>query len=233
MNSGRDSGSRAHKSADFRACAVCKHQRKRCFDCPWAPFFPPESYQEFENVHRLFGVNNVTKILSSVDKRLWPTAIETIQFEAEMWRSNPAYGCWGMIRHLNAQIEATTGELNMVKRQLFHHRQQQQEQQQEQEQYMAATAAMVVPPLGDFQLQPPNFAEFVNKYLYSGADATDNAESMEMAFLSQLFGDDEMNSSDQINQTIFCPIEAEASRSDNISKSAVIEIPLLDPSSDI
>lgn len=93
-----------------------------------------------------------------------------------MWRSNPAYGCWGMIRHLNAQIEATTGELNMVKRQLFHHRQQQQEQQQEQEQqeqYMAATAAMVVPPLGDFQLQPPNFAELVNKYLYSGVSVFD------------------------------------------------------------
>lgn len=180
MNSGRDSGGRAPKSGYFRACAVCKHQRKRCLDCPWAPFFPPESYQEFENVHRLFGVNNVTKILSSIDNRLWPTAIETIQFEAEMWRSNPANGCLGMIRDLNAQIEATTRELNMVKRQLFHHRQrqqqqqeQQQEQEQEQEQNMAATAVMVVPPLGDFQLQAPNLALFLNKYLYSRVSVFD------------------------------------------------------------
>ncbi|KAJ9701997.1 hypothetical protein PVL29_003973 [Vitis rotundifolia] len=50
-----------------QACAACKYQRRKCKpDCPLAPFFPSHDKERFRNVHRLFGVANVTKTLQEI-----------------------------------------------------------------------------------------------------------------------------------------------------------------------
>ncbi|KAL8227767.1 hypothetical protein R6Q57_015351 [Mikania cordata] len=46
------------------ACASCRHQRKKCTQkCMLAPFFPAEKAQDFQTVHKVFGISNVTKLL--------------------------------------------------------------------------------------------------------------------------------------------------------------------------
>ncbi|RWR73665.1 hypothetical protein CKAN_00196700 [Cinnamomum micranthum f. kanehirae] len=101
-----------------QACAACKHQRKKCSNCPLAPYFPPGHSQQFENVHKLFGVGNLLKTLKSTNKEMWPTVMETIQFQADARRVDPVHGCLSIVRQLKAQIEETSKELEKTNEEL-------------------------------------------------------------------------------------------------------------------
>ncbi|CAA0829992.1 LOB domain-containing protein 27 [Striga hermonthica] len=98
------------------ACAVCKYQRRRCTpNCPLAPYFPANHPNTFQNVHRLFGVSNVTKILDSLhssDQK--EDAMKSIIFEAEMRRRYPVHGCSVIIQQLRFQIECAHQELRRL-----------------------------------------------------------------------------------------------------------------------
>uniref|UniRef100_A0A7N0RDW1 LOB domain-containing protein n=1 Tax=Kalanchoe fedtschenkoi TaxID=63787 RepID=A0A7N0RDW1_KALFE len=54
------------------ACAACKHQRKRCDTntCVFQPYFPGEKKEEFDTVHRFFGVIKVKKLLEGCEPGL-------------------------------------------------------------------------------------------------------------------------------------------------------------------
>ncbi|MCD7463653.1 hypothetical protein HAX54_051076, partial [Datura stramonium] len=94
------------------ACAACRHQRKKCEpNCQLAPYFPSNRDEDFQNVYRLFGVNNTIKLLNSVPDNQKAKTIETLILEANIWKKNPVHGCLGVERKLRAEIEAHEKEL--------------------------------------------------------------------------------------------------------------------------
>ncbi|KAL7197867.1 hypothetical protein ACSBR2_020397 [Camellia fascicularis] len=45
-------------------CAACKSLRRRCSqDCVLAPYFQENNLERFSCVHKIYGSNNVTKLL--------------------------------------------------------------------------------------------------------------------------------------------------------------------------
>ncbi|GER27727.1 LOB domain-containing protein [Striga asiatica] len=102
------------KGGSTPACAVCKYQRRRCsLNCPLAPYFPANQPKMFQNVHRLFGVSNVTKILESLDNPIHKDdAMKSIIFEAEMRHNFPVQGCCVILSQLRFQIQCALEELH-------------------------------------------------------------------------------------------------------------------------
>ncbi|XP_027173969.1 LOB domain-containing protein 24-like [Coffea eugenioides] len=99
------------------ACAACKHQKKRCPpDCPLAPYFRKKD--DFVRVHRLFGLNNVVKMLERVGDHERPKMAETIIMEAKIRRDNPVHGSLAVKAQLEAEIDACRKELDFVQKQL-------------------------------------------------------------------------------------------------------------------
>ncbi|KAG5595851.1 hypothetical protein H5410_037083 [Solanum commersonii] len=96
-------------------CAACKHQRKKCEpDCQLAPYFPSTKDEDFQNVYRLFGVNNTIKHINSVADDQRAKLVETLILEAKIRKENPVHGCLAIERKLRAEIEALEKELEMV-----------------------------------------------------------------------------------------------------------------------
>ncbi|XP_004309226.1 PREDICTED: LOB domain-containing protein 24-like [Fragaria vesca subsp. vesca] len=96
-------------------CAACKYLRKACpEDCIFAPYFPSNNPQRFENVHRIYGAKNVATMLKELEPLqpyLRAQAVETLCYEAESRIQNPVYGCAAIIFHLQQQIHNIESEL--------------------------------------------------------------------------------------------------------------------------
>jgi len=113
------------------ACAACKHQRRKCTaDCPLAPYFPPDQPKRFHNVHKLYGVSNVLRILRMVDPSEREDAVKSIVFEADTREKDPVHGCLGVISLLQNQLTKLREDLAGVRDQLYRLQHQQQQQQQ-------------------------------------------------------------------------------------------------------
>ncbi|XP_042002228.1 LOB domain-containing protein 27-like isoform X2 [Salvia splendens] len=104
------------KGGTTPACAACKYQRRKCSPaCPLAPYFPANQPKMFQNVHRLFGVSNVTKILEKLTNKLdKDDAMRSIIYESDMRERFPVAGCCGVLAHLQQQLIAATKELEYV-----------------------------------------------------------------------------------------------------------------------
>lgn len=150
-----------------QACSACRHQRRKCYNCPLAPYFPPNHTQQFLNVHRLFGVSSVMKILNSLPNTKWPDAMKSIQFESDARRNDPVNGCVGIINLLKAAIEATRRELDITKRELFYCKQSEQQPQLKRQhlQNMLASSSITMPPLGGYQYHAQELIELVSSQL--------------------------------------------------------------------
>ncbi|XP_076885287.1 uncharacterized protein LOC143534756 [Bidens hawaiensis] len=75
------------------ACASCRHQRKKCTQkCILAPFFPAEKTREFQAVHRVFGVSNVTKMVKGLSTEDAIKAVDSLVWEANCRLSDPVLG---------------------------------------------------------------------------------------------------------------------------------------------
>ncbi|KAG9137086.1 hypothetical protein Leryth_011914 [Lithospermum erythrorhizon] len=88
------------------ACASCKHQRKKCTDkCILAPLFPVEKTKEFQAVHRVFGVSNLTKIVRHLplddDRR---RAAESLIWEASWRQKDPILGPYGEYKRIYDEL---------------------------------------------------------------------------------------------------------------------------------
>ncbi|RDY05418.1 LOB domain-containing protein 27, partial [Mucuna pruriens] len=60
-------------------CAACKHQRRKCTsECLLAPYFPADQPKVFFNFHKLFGVNNIVKILKMLEPIQKKIAMDSI-----------------------------------------------------------------------------------------------------------------------------------------------------------
>lgn len=101
------------------ACAVCRHLGKQCDqNCILGPYFPPERMQEFKCVHKIFGIHNLTQIVSSVEENERATTVETLILEAQMRVHDMVHGSYGVEKRLREQWTNTLKELNLVKQQL-------------------------------------------------------------------------------------------------------------------
>ncbi|PIN08984.1 hypothetical protein CDL12_18440 [Handroanthus impetiginosus] len=87
------------------ACATCKHQRKKCTEkCILAPFFPAEKTQEFQAVHKVFGVSNVTKIIKNLKEEDRARAIDSLVWEALSRQREPVLGPYGEYRRVFEEL---------------------------------------------------------------------------------------------------------------------------------
>lgn len=102
------------------ACAACKYQRRKCApDCPLAPYFPHDQPKRFHNVHKLFGVSNILRILRSVEPTKREDTVKSIVYEADTREKDPVYGCLGVISLLQNQVTKLKEELGLVRDQLY------------------------------------------------------------------------------------------------------------------
>uniref|UniRef100_A0A803PSD1 LOB domain-containing protein n=1 Tax=Cannabis sativa TaxID=3483 RepID=A0A803PSD1_CANSA len=89
------------------ACAACKHQRKKCHEgCTLAPYFPAERSREFQAVHKVFGVSNVTKMVKNIvedeDRR---KAVDSLVWEACCRQKDPVLGPYAEYRKVYDELK--------------------------------------------------------------------------------------------------------------------------------
>ncbi|XP_027774739.1 LOB domain-containing protein 12-like [Solanum pennellii] len=103
-----------------QACAACKYQRRRCApDCLLAPYFPVERNKEFLNVHKLFGVSNLLKLLKNVQPFQRDTTMKSLIFEANIRAGDPVGGCYRIIMNLQRLINFYETELQFTYNEIF------------------------------------------------------------------------------------------------------------------
>ncbi|KAK3227791.1 hypothetical protein Dsin_007653 [Dipteronia sinensis] len=102
-----------------QACAVCKHQRRKCVNnCSFASYFPADQQQDFVNAHRFFGVGNIMRILKEVPEDQRQDTVKSIIYESNLRALNPVLGSWGVILQYQRLFQATVEELRQVKAKL-------------------------------------------------------------------------------------------------------------------
>ncbi|CAO2186388.1 unnamed protein product [Urochloa humidicola] len=108
------------------ACAVCKHQRRKCEpNCELAAYFPAHRMNDFRALHLVFGVANLTKLIkANAGEAARRRAAETLTWEARWRERDPSEGCYrevACLRRDNAVLRADNAAL---RRQLADHHQQ-------------------------------------------------------------------------------------------------------------
>ncbi|KAK9054003.1 hypothetical protein SSX86_025078 [Deinandra increscens subsp. villosa] len=106
------------KGGSRPACAACRFQRRRCSsDCPLAPHFPANQPQLFQNVHSLYGVGHVMKILNQLpDNDQKDEAMTSIKYESNIRQINRVHGCCAVLAQLQRRLNESVAELNRVRR---------------------------------------------------------------------------------------------------------------------
>ncbi|PSS14482.1 LOB domain-containing protein [Actinidia chinensis var. chinensis] len=93
-------------SSGMPACASCKHQRKKCSEkCVLAPFFTANKSREFQAVHKVFGVSNVTKIVKDLKEEDKKRAIDSLVWEAFCRQKDPVLGPYGEYRKVYEELK--------------------------------------------------------------------------------------------------------------------------------
>ncbi|KAK4264249.1 hypothetical protein QN277_025456 [Acacia crassicarpa] len=124
------------KGGTPQACAACKYQRRKCTsECLLAPYFPAEQPKVFQNVHKLFGVSNIKKMLKKLDLNQKKIAMDSIICQANIREKYPVHGCCEEISRLHYQIwrmeeerQAVHQQLEIFKQYYQHHHHQLPEQ---------------------------------------------------------------------------------------------------------
>ncbi|PON81591.1 Lateral organ boundaries domain containing protein [Trema orientale] len=96
------------------ACAACKHQRKKCHEgCILAPYFPAERSRDFQAVHKVFGVSNVTKMVKNiVDDEDRRKAVDSLVWEASCRQKDPVLGPYAEYRKVYDELKIYKSQLN-------------------------------------------------------------------------------------------------------------------------
>ncbi|KAL1821617.1 hypothetical protein ACET3Z_016486 [Daucus carota] len=98
------------------ACASCRHQRKKCTEkCTLAPFFPVDKNREFQAVHKVFGVSNVTKILKRLNLDDRKRAADSLVWEAFSRQKDPILGPFGEYRRVIEELNWYKNEYQAYK----------------------------------------------------------------------------------------------------------------------
>ncbi|CAI8594365.1 unnamed protein product [Vicia faba] len=101
-----------------KGCAACKHQRRKCLlkDCLLAPYFPANKPIMFHNVHCLYGVVDILRILDEVLEEKRDLAMRTIIYESNVRAIYPIHGCVEVIKECYDRIKDNFEELYQVKK---------------------------------------------------------------------------------------------------------------------
>ncbi|KAI3744107.1 hypothetical protein L1987_57182 [Smallanthus sonchifolius] len=87
-------------------CASCRHQRKKCTQkCVLAQFFPAEKSQDFQAVHRVFGVSNVTKLVKGLSREDGKKAVDSLIWEANCRLNDPVLGPLGEFQRVSEELK--------------------------------------------------------------------------------------------------------------------------------
>ncbi|CAK7352952.1 unnamed protein product [Dovyalis caffra] len=177
------------------ACAACKHQRRKCTeDCFLAPFFPPEKANDFDAVHKLFGVRNIVSHLQKLTPAQRPDAITSMVYEANARVIYPVTGCAGIVSMLQQRLGTVYAQVLAARNELACHRA--LEEQQLRQQNMVDNAGLV-----DFfqsnnnanlLFQPPN-QEF--NFLPQNLENPQQLQESSFAQETTLFGRDRQGTS--------------------------------------
>ncbi|KAE9587605.1 hypothetical protein Lal_00043205 [Lupinus albus] len=100
-------------SSNAPPCAACKHMKRKCTpQCLFAPYFPPENLQRFEQVHKVFGSNNVSKILRELNPCQREDVVKSLVYQAEARLRDPVNGCIGFISELHDRLNQIKTNIN-------------------------------------------------------------------------------------------------------------------------
>jgi len=137
-----------------KVCAACKYQRKKCpKDCPLAPYFPIDKPKRFDNVHNLFGVSNIAKLLKKIkDDDIRNDAMDSIIFESDIRAEFPVHGCVGVIHQYLGLIHECTEELNRTQSLLAICKMNNHSQQQNLHSSLPSTASIAEPTIPSIAL---------------------------------------------------------------------------------
>ncbi|KAI5387713.1 hypothetical protein KIW84_073704 [Lathyrus oleraceus] len=101
-----------------QACSACKHQRKKCSDnCTLAPYFPSNKNKEFQAVHKVFGVSNITKMVKSCEETERKRVVDSLIWEALCRQKDPINGSLGAYKKVYNEYRKVFEELRIIKEQ--------------------------------------------------------------------------------------------------------------------
>ncbi|GLJ42975.1 hypothetical protein SUGI_0891740 [Cryptomeria japonica] len=102
------------------ACAACRSQRKKCSDeCLLAPHFPSDDLQKFGLVQKVYGFNNVLKMLKDVKAEQRADVVKSLVYEATARMEDPVYGCTREIHQLQKRIAEQESKLAATQAELL------------------------------------------------------------------------------------------------------------------
>lgn len=105
-----------NNNVTHQACSACKHQRKKCSDkCTLAPYFPSNKNKEFQAVHKVFGVSNITKMVKSCEETERKRVVESLIWEAICRQKDPINGSLGPYKRIYNEYRRLLHELTMLK----------------------------------------------------------------------------------------------------------------------
>jgi hypothetical protein len=97
------------------ACAVCKHQRRKC---ELAAYFPANRMNDFRALHLVFGVANLTKLIkANATEAGRRRAAETLTWEARCRERDPSEGCYREVAGLRRENTVLRAENAALRRQ--------------------------------------------------------------------------------------------------------------------
>ncbi|KAL5223266.1 hypothetical protein ABZP36_027979 [Zizania latifolia] len=101
------------------ACAVCKHQRRKCEpNCELAAYFPANKMNDFRALHLVFGVANLTKLIkANATEAARRRAAETLTWEARWRERDPSEGCYREVSCLRRDNAVLRAENTALRRQ--------------------------------------------------------------------------------------------------------------------
>ncbi|XP_052153818.1 uncharacterized protein LOC127771910 [Oryza glaberrima] len=87
-------------------CAACRYLSRSCWpECLLAPYFPAgQPPAQFGNVHRLFRLNNVLRMMEETRREERDDLMAAIVYEADAWARDPRYGVAGVVRSLTNEL---------------------------------------------------------------------------------------------------------------------------------
>ncbi|OIT01223.1 lob domain-containing protein 2 [Nicotiana attenuata] len=102
-------------SRDTAACASCKYQRKKCADtCILAPYFPAAKNREFQAVHKIFGVSNVTKLIKALNEEDRKKAADSLVWDAFCRQRDPVLGSYGEYRRVVEELKLYKSQYQQI-----------------------------------------------------------------------------------------------------------------------
>ncbi|KAF8081263.1 hypothetical protein N665_0896s0005 [Sinapis alba] len=100
-------------------CAACKYLRRKCTKaCLFAPYFPPNKHGDYAAIHKVFGANQVTKIVNDVHPNQRQEAMTSLVYEAHTRLLDPVFGCSLPIHKLERQLKDLEDQLQVARNDL-------------------------------------------------------------------------------------------------------------------